>query len=67
MLDQHQQFHVLGLCRDAVTTQLTELILTNALGFRPSGSHSNGVQISVHKHVRCVVYNCQFLVARSFK
>ena len=41
-LDERQPFPVLGLCLDATTTQLNQLILTNVLGFRRGRSGSHG-------------------------
>ena len=49
MLDQHQQFRVLGLCHDATTAQLNDLILTNVLGLRrrPSSSNSSSDRVQI--------------------
>ena len=66
-LDLHQPFRAPGLCLDGTTTQLIELILTNALGFRRGPSSSQSSAHRVRTYVRFVVHTCAFglLVARS--
>ena len=46
---QHQLLCVLGLCHDATTAQLNDLILTNVLGLRrrPSSSNSSSDRVQI--------------------